>query len=140
MRHVLGVGMTKASRLTVVVFVLAGCCWSQNLLTVEAKGKQKWPAEEADKLYLSACSAIQREFRGTRPVRPQIKLVLGADRDEALWDRREIRLTKWDPELFAQGVVVCAFEDLMPLDERQAVARRAVNWADSTVEIKAISK
>jgi hypothetical protein len=54
--------MTKASRLTVVVFLLAAGCWSQNLLTVQVKGKQKWPAEEADKLYLSACSAVQREF------------------------------------------------------------------------------
>ena len=82
-----------------------------------------------DKLYLSACSAVQREFGGTRPVRPQVTLVLGADKDEALWDRREIRLIKWNPHLFAQGVVVFAFEDLMPLDERMAVATRAVNWA-----------
>jgi len=132
--------MTKASRLTVVVFVLAAGCWSQDLLTVQVKGKQKWPTEEADKLYLSACSAIEREFGGTRPVRPQVPLVLGADKDEALLDRREIRLIKWNPDLFAQGVVVFAFEDLMPMDERIAVARRAVNWAGSTVEIKAISK
>jgi hypothetical protein len=139
-RHVSGVDMTKASRLTVVVFLLAAGCWSQNLLTVQVKGKQKWPAEEADKLYLSACSAVQREFGSTRPVRPQVTLVLGADKDEALWDRREIRLIKWNPHLFAQGVVVFAFEDLMPPDERMAVATRAVNWAGSTVEIKAISK
>lgn len=132
--------MTKASRLTVVVFLLAAGCWSQNLLTVQVKGKQKWPAEEADKLYLSACSTVQREFGGTRAVRPQVTLVLGADKDEALWDRREIRLIRWNPYLFAQGVVVFAFEDLMPPDERMAVATRAVNWAGSTVEIKAISK
>ena len=89
--------MTKASRLTVVVFLLAAGCWSQNLLTVQVKGKQKWPAEEADKLYFSACSAVQREFGGNRRVRPQVTLVLGADKDEALWDRREIRLVKMEP-------------------------------------------
>ena len=132
--------MRKASRLTVVVLVLAAGCWAQNLLAVQVKGKERWPPEEADKLYLSACSAVQREFGDTRRVRPQITLVLGADKDEALWDKREIRLVKWNPDLFAQGVVVFAFEDLMPLDERMAVARRAVNWAGSTVEIKAISK
>ena len=132
--------MTKASRLTVVALVLAAGCWAQNLLTVQMKGRQKWPAEEVDKLYLSACSAVQREFGGTRPVRPQFTLVLGADKDQADLDRREIRLIKWNPNLFAQGVVVFAFEDLMPLDKRMAVARRAVSWAGSTVEIKAISK
>ena len=132
--------MTKASRLTVVVLVLAAGCWAQNLLTVQIKGRQKWSAEEVDRLYLSACSAVQREFGGTRSVRPQFTLVLGADKDQADLDRRELRLIKWNPDLFAQGVVVFAFEDLMPLDERMAVARRAVNWVGSTVEIKSISK
>jgi hypothetical protein len=132
--------MARAVRLTVVVLALAAGCWAQNLITVQVKGKQKWPAEEVDKLYLAACSAVQREFGSTRPVRPQVTLVLGADRNEALVDRREIRLVRWNPGLFAQGVVVFAFEDLMPLDQRMVVARRAVNWADSTVEIQAISK
>ena len=62
--------MTKASSLTVAVFVLTAACWSQDLLKVQAKGKGEWPAEEADKVYISACSAIQREFGGTRPLRP----------------------------------------------------------------------
>jgi hypothetical protein len=132
--------MTKASRLAVVVLILAAGSWAQNLLAVQVKGKQQWPAEEANKLYLSACSAVQREFGSARPVRPQVTLVLGADKNEALWDRREIRLIKWNPYLFAEGVVMFAFEDLMPLDERLTIAKRAVNWADSTVEIKGISK
>ena len=132
--------MMRVSRLTVGVLVLTVGCWAQSLVAVRAKGKQRWPAEEADKLYLSACSAVQREFGGTRSIRPQITLLLGADRDEAVLDSREIRLIKWNPDLFAQGVVLFAFEDLMPLDQRLAVARRAVNWAGSTIEIKAISK
>jgi len=131
--------MTKPSRLTVVVLVLATGCWAQ-LLTVQVKDKQKWPTDEADKLYLSACSAVQREFGGSRSIRPQITLVLGADRDEAIFDSREIRLIKWNPYLFAQGVVVFAFEDLMPPEDRLEVARRAVSWAAATIEIKASSK
>jgi hypothetical protein len=132
--------MTKTSRLTVVVLALAAACWAQSSPTVQVRGRQKWSAEEVDKLYLSACSAVQREFGGTRPVRPQFTLVLGADKDQADLDSREIRLIKWNPDLFAQGVVVFAFEGLMPLDQRLAVARRAVNWAGSTIETKAISK
>ena len=132
--------MTKASRPTVVVLVLAAGCWAQNLLAVQVKGKQQLPAEEANKLYLSACSAVQREFGGTGPVRPKLMLVLGADRNEVYRDSREIRLIKWDPYLFAQGVVMFAFEDLMHTDKKLAVARRAVNWADSTIDIRAFSK
>ena len=132
--------MTKATRLTVFVLVLAAVCWEQNSLKVQVKGRQKWSAEEVDRLYLSACLAVQREFGGTRPVRPPLTLVLGADKDAADLDRREIRLIKWNPFLFAEGVVVFAFDDLMPLDERMAVARRAVNWAGSTVDVKTILK
>ncbi len=54
-------------------------------------------------------------------------LVVGADKNGAYWGPREIRLTKWDPYLFAQGVVIFAFEDLLPDGERMAVARRAVH-------------
>ena len=132
--------MTKASRLTVVLLVLAAGCWAQNLLTVQVKGKQKWPAEEVDKLYLSACSAVQRELGGSRSIQPQITLVLGASKDQAVLSSREIRLIKWNSYLFAQGVVTFAFEDLMPPADRLAVARRAVSWAGSTMEVKAISK
>ena len=130
----------NGSRLTVMVLVLTAGCWAQNFLTVQVKGQQKWPAEEVDRLYLSACSAVQREIGGSRSIRPQITLVLGAGKDEAVFDSREIRLVQWNPYLFAQGVVVFAFEDLLPQEQRLAVARRAVNWAGSTIEIKAISK
>jgi hypothetical protein len=132
--------MTKAPRLTVIVLVLAAGCWAQNLLTVQVRGKQQWQAEEADKLYLSACSAVQREFGNAGPTRPKLTLVLGADKNEAHRDTREIRLIKWDPFLFAQGVVMFAFEDLMPTDKKLAVARRAVTWADATLEIRALPK
>lgn len=130
--------MTKASRLAVLVLVLTAGGWAQNLFAVQARGKQRWPAREADKLYVSACSVVQREFGVVQPIRPQFTLVLGADNNQALLDRREIRLTKWNAYLFAQGVAIFAFEDLMSRDKISAIARRAVNWADSTVEMRAI--
>jgi hypothetical protein len=132
--------VNKLSKLVVAVLALAGGCWAQSLLTVQVRGRQHWPAGETDRLYLSACSAVEREFGGDLHVRPRVTLVLGADRNEVHWDRREIRLIKWDPYLFTQGVVVFAFEDLMPTDKRLVVAKRAMNWADSTVDVHAISK
>ena len=131
--------MTNTPRITILILVLTAAGWAQNLFAVQAKGKQQWPAEEANKLYLSACSAVQREFGGPRTPRPRVTLVLGAHKNEAYLERREIRLTKWNSYLFAEGVVIFALEELVKR-EQVSLARRAVNWADSTVDIKAISK
>jgi hypothetical protein len=43
-----------------------------------------------------------------------VTLVVGADENGAHWDAKEIRLTKSDTYLFAQGVVILAFEELLP--------------------------
>jgi len=66
----------------------------QKLFDVHAKGRQKWPAAKADRLYLSACGAMQKEFKSTRPIRPQITLVLRAESNEARLETRKVRLTK----------------------------------------------
>lgn len=132
--------MNKLLRLGIVVLSLATACLAQEGLTIHSKGKQKWPAAEAEKIYLSACSAVQREFGSNRAVRPKVTVVLGADRDEVSFDGREIRLTKWNRRAFAQGVVLFAFEDLMPVEQRLVLAKRALIWADATVEIEQVEK
>ena len=132
--------MNKWLRLEIVVLSLTTACLAQEGLTVHSKGKQKWPTAEAEKIYLSACSAVQREFGSNRATRPQVTIVLGADKNEVGYREREIRLTKWDRHLFAQGVVMFAFEDLLPIEQRLILAKRAVNWADATVEIERVEK
>lgn len=132
--------MISAMRFTISTLVLATACFAQEGITVHPKGRQKWPAREAEKIYLSACSAVQREFGSNRVVRPKVTVVLGADKDEVSFDEREIRLTKWNRQAFAQGVVVLAFEDLMPVDQRLILAKRAVIWAASTVEVERLAK
>jgi hypothetical protein len=42
--------------------------------------------------------------------------------------------------LFAQGVVMLAFEDLMPLQQGMTMAKRAVTWADATVDVEQFRK
>jgi len=127
-------------KFTISVLVLTATCLAQKGMTVHFKGQKKWPAAEAEKIYVSACSAIQREFGSNRTVRPQVIVVLGADKDEVSFDEREIRLTKWDRHAFAQGVVLFAFEDLMPVEQRLILANRAVIWADSTVDVERVAK
>jgi hypothetical protein len=131
--------MISAMKFSIFVLVLATACLAQEGMTVHFKGKQKWPAAEAEKIYFSACSAVQREFGGNRAVRPQVTVVLGAEKDEVLFDQREITLTKWDRQLFAEGVVIFAFEDLMPVEQRLMLAKRAVIWADSTADVERLN-
>ncbi len=132
--------MTKRFRLLVALLTLATACFAQDELTVSNKKNQKWPAADAAKIYLSACSAVQREFGGRHSLHPSLKVVLGADTNGVQLSKRELRLVKWDPYLFAQGVVIFAFEDLMPTEERLTITRRAVTWADATVEVGELRK
>lgn len=132
--------MMNALKFAISILALAGVCLAQDGLTIRSKGKQKWPAGEVQKIYLSACSVVQREFGGNRPVAPRVTLVLGADQNEIWFQGREVRLKQWDGYAFAQGVVWLAFEDLMPSQQRLTIAKRAVVWADSTVEIEQLAK
>jgi hypothetical protein len=132
--------MTKRFRLLVALLILATTCFAQEDLTVSNKKNQKWPAADAAKIYLSACSVVQQEFGGRQPLHPSIKVVLGANANNIELAKRELRLVKWDPYLFAQGVVVFAFEDLMPAEDRLTITKRAVSWADATVEVGELRK
>ena len=132
--------MSTAMRFAAFVLAFATMCAAQGGLSVRNRKNQKWPAAEAQRIYLSACSVVQGEFGRKIPLAPQVTLVLGADKDEVWFAGREIRLTKWDDRVFAQGVVWLAFEDLMPFERRQAIAARAVSWADATVEVERLKK
>ena len=130
----------KHLSIAALILTLAGVCAAQEGLTVETKGKQSWPAEEAQRIYLSSCSAVQREYGVAHAVNPRLTLVLGAEKNQLFYDQREIRLKKWDSLLFAQGVVVMAFDDLMSLDQRLRIARRAVGWADATIGVAQLGR
>lgn len=132
--------MSTIRKFATLVSTLATVCSAQSGLSVRSRKNQKWTAAEAQKIYLSACSVVQREFGRTIPLSPQATLVLGADKDEVWFAGREIRLTKWNDDAFAQGVVWLAFEDLVPSQHRQVIASMAVSWADATVEVEQLKK
>jgi hypothetical protein len=131
--------MTRQLKFAVVLLSLATMCLAQEGLTVESKGKQKLPVAEAQKIYASACAVVQREFGAIRPVMPRVTLVLGADKNQVGFDERQIRLTKWDRGAFAQAVVILASSDIV-LDRRLSLAKRALTWADATVDVKQLGK
>ena len=132
--------MINAVKFAISILALAVAGLAQEGLTIDNKYKESMPAPEAEKIYFSACSVVRQEFEVKRPILPRVKLVLGASRNGVLWDEREIWLTKWNPYLFAQGVVMLAFADIMTGDRRMVMTKRAMNWADSTVEIERLAK
>jgi hypothetical protein len=128
-------------KFAIYVVALAAASLAQDALTIDNKYKERVSTPEVEKIYSSVCSVVQREFDIRHPLHPRrVRLVLGADKNEIWFAGREIRLTRWDRYTFAQGVVWLAFEDLMPSQQRLTIARRAVNWADSTVGIERSAK
>ena len=110
------------------------CCAQDALVSVTSKGKQEVSSFEVNKIYLSACSAVQREFGNSNALRPTIALILGADKDALDFNRKTILLKRWNRDLFAQGVVILAFEDLLTPQRRMVITNRAVSWADATID------
>jgi hypothetical protein len=107
---------------------------------------------EAEKLYQSACLVVNRDIRiGGGGLRPHFKVIIGTDRNEVHGsdhsavgnaDRieahrgAEIWMTKWDPNVFAQGVVVIAFlDEVLTPDLITQLGSRAVRYSNATVDV-----
>lgn len=130
----------KGITVAAVVLTLATASWTQDGFTIDGNGKSRLAAAEAQKIYDAACAAVEREFSLHRSVRPQFKLVVGAAKNSVDFDHREVNLTKWNRYLFAQGVVMLAIQDLMSPSQKAEIATRAVNWADSTIDVQQLKK
>jgi len=83
--------MQDTSALLTFALATAATCVAQNGLVIHGAEKQEWQAD-AQRIYQSACLAVQREFRIIEPVRPAIPLIVGAQENEAHADSKEIRL------------------------------------------------
>jgi hypothetical protein len=89
--------MFSAMKFAIFVLALAGASLAQDGLTIDNRHKARLSTPEAEKTYSSACSVVEREFDIKHPLHPQVRLVLGADKNEIWFVGREIRLTKWNP-------------------------------------------
>ena len=123
----------------VVVFASA-CCAQEAVVNVSSRGKQQWSPSEVNKVYLSACTAVQREFGDISVLRPPVALVLGADTNAVDFDKKTILLKRWDHSLFAEGVVILAFEGLVTPQRRMMMTNRAMSLAQATVNIGEIGE
>ena len=67
--------MFTAVKFAALVLALETTCSAQDGLIVQNTARQKWPAAEAQQIYLSACEVVQREFGRTLPLPPRVNLV-----------------------------------------------------------------
>ena len=62
--------MLTAVKFAISWFVLAAACLAQDGLTIDNKHTERVSVAEAEKIYFSACSVVQREFDIKRPLHP----------------------------------------------------------------------
>jgi hypothetical protein len=96
---------------------------------------------DAESIYHSACAIVQRDFqRGAGDLRPRFTVTIGTKRNEVHAMRPEgdqIWMAKWDPMVFAEGVVLAASQSLTR-DMIKEMGIRAVRYRNATVDVSGL--
>jgi hypothetical protein len=130
----------------ILLLVSAVCGCAQNSLPFEVSNpkNKKWSPVEAARIYDSACVLLARTIRPEKPphLRPKFRLVLGADSNLFVNEGgvTEVHLKSWNPEKFAEGVVVVAVRDVLGADEVARVVHQSVSLAGSTVNVNELGR
>ena len=123
------------------VVTLHGAGVAQNALPFEVSNpsNKKWSAEEAGRIYTSACDVLARAVRPEKPpqLHPRFVLVLGAENDEfvRLGSDVQIRLKSWNPGKFAEAVVMVAARDIVQAKDLQNIVHESLSLAHATVTV-----
>jgi hypothetical protein len=127
----------------VTLFLLGSTCLAQSSSDgsfavghLTKSGFALTPAQmhDAEKLYKNTCVVVQRDFGSYAQPHPRFTVVLGAQHNE-VHGNTEIWLTKWNPAIFAEGVVVVAFHQALTTAVIKQLAHRAVEYSDATVDV-----
>lgn len=89
---------------------------------------------EAEKLYLTTCATVQREFQAREELRPHFVMVLGAGSNQLSRDN-ELWLKEWNPSTFTQAVVIMAFEEMLTRERRIQLTLRALQQYNASVDV-----
>jgi hypothetical protein len=102
---------------------------------------------EAESLYKSACATVQQDFHNAGELHPRFIVIIGADHNEvyanlnhrsAVEGSAEIRMKKWNPTVFAQGVVFLAFDQILTTDLIAQLGTRALRYSNATVDVNGL--
>ena len=97
---------------------------------------------QAENLYSIVCTIVKQDFHnGAGELHPHFTVVIGAERNEVHSVRvktdggTEIWMKKWNPTVFAQGVVVVAFDEMLTRDVITQLGNRAIRYSNATVDV-----
>jgi len=103
--------------------------------TIYNPGGEKISYSEAEKVYLAACEAIEREFNRSTPIRPRLTVHLHSNENNLHYPDRDLRLSRWDKTRFAEAVVELVLHDMISPEDRLRLTRLAVAQAGATVSM-----
>ena len=132
--------MARAILLMVVLAGLSSSVFADPLpFQVSNPKNRKWSQQEAGRIYDSACALVARTVRPERPphLHPNFLLVLGASDNEVIRTTpvAEVHLKAWDPDKFAEAVVIMAAREVLHADDVTSIARQSVSSAHATVSL-----
>ncbi len=94
---------------------------------------------EAESIYHSACAIVQNDLqRSAGELHPRFTVTIGTKRNEVHAMRPEgdeIWMARWDPMVFAEGVVVLAASQSLTRDMIKQMGVRAVRYRNATVDV-----
>ncbi len=131
--------------LLLLITAAVGCAQQAAVpFEVSNPNNKKWPPAEAARIYESACDLLARTIRPEKPLRlrPRFRLVLGADSDQFVNEGglTEVHLKSWNPEKFAEGVVVVAVREVLPANDLARVVHQSVSLASSTINVHELGR
>ena len=96
---------------------------------------EKISYSEAEKVYLAACETIEREFNRSTPIRPRLTVHLHSNENNLHYPDRDLRLSRWDKNRFAEAVVELVLHDMISPEDRKRLTKQAVAQAEATVSL-----
>jgi hypothetical protein len=103
--------------------------------TIFNPGGEKISYGEAEKVYLAACETIEREFHQSAPIRPRLTVHLQSNENNLHYPDRDLRLSRWDKNRFAEAVVELVLHDMISSEDRLRLTKLAVAQAGATVSL-----
>jgi len=103
--------------------------------TIYNPGGEKISYSEAEKVYLAACEAIEREFNRSTPIRPRLTVHLHSNENNLHYPDRDLRLSRWDKNRFAEAVVELVLHDMISPEDRLRLTKLAVAQAEASVSL-----
>lgn len=103
-------------------------------------------AQEAVKSYLQAVSEVETEYHLLQHVTPKFVLVLGGDQNCVVWAKgntsqsTEIRLKRWDPRIFRQGVITLSINELLRPENVVRLEQRIERVEEAVVDVRNLQK